>query len=207
MTIDRNIKVGVIASIIATIIFIYLLDPIMRLFGFFLFDLGSSIFRAYIDRLFEQAALMVAPDPAFYLYMCFLLFIGFAMISTTVLIFVKNNTNKPEEISESRKARRKLLLLWIPWINFILTLLVCVFLLTSLNSTLFQLRIVSSFNQHLTAISPYISQQEINILRSQWTQMRSEDDYKIIYSQLNSIAKQNHVRLPENLVFSSKNYF
>jgi hypothetical protein len=68
----------------------------------------------------------------------------------------------------------------------------------------FQLRVVSSFKQHMTTIAPYITEQRAKELYSQWTQMRNQQDYQRIYRELNRIAADNHVVLPENVVFSLK---
>jgi hypothetical protein len=56
----------------------------------------------------------------------------------------------------------------------------------------------------MTTIAPYITDQRAKELYSQWTQMRSEEDYHRIYSELDRIAAENHVVLPANVVFSLK---
>ncbi len=207
MTIDRNIKIGVLSSTIATIIFIYFLDPIMRFIGFILFDVGSSLFQSYIDRAYQQAALLTGPDPAFYIYLLLLLGIAFLLTSTTASLFAAKYARKPEALSEIQKARRSRFHSRLPWIFLVPTILVCFSVLISLYGTMFQLRVISSFNQHLIAITPYTNQQQINLIRSRWTQMQSHADFKTIYSEVDSIASRNHVRLPDNLVFSLKSRF
>jgi hypothetical protein len=91
-----------------------------------------------------------------------------------------------------------------PWSLVGSTLLLAVFIVAILYSMMFQMRVVSSFKQHMTTIAPYITEQRAKELYSQWTQMRSEEDYQRIYRELNRIADENHVVLPENIVFSVK---
>ena len=56
----------------------------------------------------------------------------------------------------------------------------------------------------MTAIAPYITDAEQKQLYSDWTQMRGEADYRKIYAEIEKIAKEHNLRLPENLVFSFK---
>jgi hypothetical protein len=205
MTIDRNVKIGVATSIIATILFIYLLDPIMRFVGFVLFNYGSTILRAYIDRLFEQAALLTPPDPALAIFTSLLaLANGFITGVVTSRFFPRRLFKKlrvelqKKEEPESQNRKR-------PWVLLVPVIVINLVWLMWSYSTFFQFRIISSFNQHLVAVAPYVSEHDLNLIRSQWTQMQSEKDYGIIYSELGRIANQNHIRLPENLVFSYKN--
>jgi hypothetical protein len=56
----------------------------------------------------------------------------------------------------------------------------------------------------MTAIAPFISPDEERLLYSRWTQMRSEEDYRRIYADVERIAQTHGIRLPENLIFSYK---
>ena len=52
-------------------------------------------------------------------------------------------------------------------------------------------------------VQEYLEEEkELLILKSQWTQMKSEEDYKQIYIELQNVAAQNEILLPENKLFS-----
>jgi hypothetical protein len=93
MTLDRNLKIGIIASIIASFLFIYFLDPLLKFVTFLLFNVFRSLAHGYTDRLFEQAALLTAPDPSFHLLSLTLGFLtGFSITVLVVFLFLYNMT-------------------------------------------------------------------------------------------------------------------
>jgi len=200
MILDRNLKFGIISSVVATFLFIYLLDPLLRFVTFLLFKTLGSLARGYTDRLFEQAALLTAPDPSLFLLS---MVGGFtAGISTTLLIFFLL-MYPPSDRLQERLRNFRFPKAFIRWSGIVLALLLIVTPVIFLHSTMFQLRITSSFTQHLVLLAPYISDQEAKLLRSRWTQMKSEQDFDALYRDLNKIAKTNGVVLPENKVYSS----
>jgi len=199
MILDRNLKIGIISSVVATFLFIYFLDPVLRFVTFLLFRTLSSLARGYTDRLFEQAALLTGPDPSLHLLSLVAgLTIGF---STTLLIFFLL-LYPPSDHVLKRVRNFHFPKAFIRWSGIVITLLMIVTSVMLLYSTMFQLRITTSFTQHLVVLAPYISDQEEKLLRSRWTQMKSKKDFEGLYRDLNKIAKTNGLVLPENKVYS-----
>jgi len=199
MILDRNIKIGIISSIVATFLFIYLLDPLLRFVTFVLFKGVGSLARGYIDKLFEQAALLTGPDPSLYLLS---LLTGFVTGASTSLLIILLFLYQPSDHLLERIRSFHFPKALIRWGGIVITLLMIVMCVMGLYSTIFQLRITTSFTQHIVVIAPYISDQEAKLLRSRWTQMKSEQDFDALYRDLNKIAKTNGVILPENKVYS-----
>ncbi|OGP67166.1 MAG: hypothetical protein A2W27_02760 [Deltaproteobacteria bacterium RBG_16_44_11] len=196
---DRNLKIGVISSIVATFLFIYFLDPLLRFVTFLLFKTFGSIAQGYTDMLFEQAALLTAPDPSlFLLSMVTGITSGISMVVIIFFLFL----NRPSEVLQKRIRRIRLPKSVIRWGVILLALFMLITPMANLYSTMFQLRITTSFIQHIVLLAPYISDQEAKLLRSRWTLMKSEKDYETLYQDLNKIAKKNEVVLPVNKVFS-----
>jgi multisubunit Na+/H+ antiporter MnhB subunit len=199
MILDRNLKIGIISSIVATFLFIYLLDPLLRFLTFMLFKGLGSLARGYTDRLFEQAALLTGPDPSFPLLT---LFTGFATGASTTLLIILLFLYPPSDHLLERVQSFHFPKALIRWGGIVITLVMIVACVMGLYSTVFQLRITTSFTQHIVALAPYISDQEAKLLRSRWTQMKSEQDFDALYRDLNKIAKTNGVILPENKMYS-----
>jgi hypothetical protein len=195
--IDRNMKIGIISSIVATIIFIYLLDPILRFITYSTFNLFGSLTRWYTNDLFQRAALLTGPDPSMDLLALFTGIICGIFSSVTIFSIIRPFLTRGNMEIKAAKTIIKYLRFIIPVLSIVLIILT----LFSFHRTLFPLRITSSFNQHLAAIAPYVTEQEIKELRSQWTQMMCEDDYHIICNNLNRIASDNKIRLPKNLLY------
>lgn len=199
MHIDRNAKIGIISGIISGIIasflIIYLFDPIFRAMSFVLFSVLGSTARWYTDGLFADAALLVGPDPSLFILIILTGFGCGLFFSAIILALVwhPENADTPSHT-------------WVPRISprlgraVIAAIAVTCILLLLLGfySTEFELRITSSFNQHLAAVAPFISDQDVKVLRSRWTQMVSERDYTAINSDLEAIAMRNNITLPKN---------
>ncbi|MDP2682751.1 MAG: hypothetical protein Q8P28_08110 [Deltaproteobacteria bacterium] len=192
-------KIGIISSVVATILFIYLLDPLLRLITFLLFNVFSSVAQAYTDRLFAQAALLSGPDPSFAL-LSFLAGISSGILSSFAftLLFFWNRPEPPKKRQLLTRSQRWLL----RWGGAAISLLLVGAMILMVFSTMFQLRITTSFTQHLATVAPYITDQDAKVLKSRWTRMRSESDFRALYHDLNQIAEKNELTLPENKVYS-----
>jgi len=199
MIIDRNIKIGVISSLIASIVFLYLLDPLLRLATYVLTHAFGALSASYMDWLFEEAALLSGPDASLILLSSYIaLMCGVITGLNTMLLF---RNIKKSDVND-RAPRRKFSPFWRRIFYVGGNILVIIGAMISIHSTMFQKRITTSFHQHLTTIAPYVSDQEIKQLSSRWTQMTCEQDYQIIYADLKRIAATNSVRLPRNRMFS-----
>jgi hypothetical protein len=202
MAIDRSIKVGIATSIVATALFIYFLDPILSLFGRTATQLVAHLYSGYIDHQFEQAALCSSFDAAFLLLAATCAAIlsfswGFCAAIVVNTLRLKRGLPPPTPILNLVHRR------------YLRTTLIVVAFVTALTLSMppalwsgwFQLKVTSSFRQHMTALAPYLTDQEDKLIRSQWSQMRSRHDYDAIYSRLNDVAAKNNVKLPQNPVY------
>ena len=195
---DRAWKIGIATGVISTALFLYCLDPILRGVGIVLFHLSGTVFQAYRDRLFAQAAIGVPPDPALFLYTLVLgVFSGFVSTAALVVALGRARVRDIDLVTLERRRRSR------RWMLVIVAVVFDIFTLLILYNTYFQTRITTSFRQHTTAIAPYINDQEMKVLLSRWTQMRGEADYRAIYHDLKEIADRNQVFLPDNLMFSA----
>jgi len=61
-----------------------------------------------------------------------------------------------------------------------------------------QYSIITSFDQHVRIIAPYIEIREKDVLMSDFSRMQSKKDYERIYEKINKIANGNNLTLPEN---------
>ena len=189
----RELKIGVTASVIATFACLWFLEPLFRLFGRLIFSAGSYGLQAYTDRLFEQAALLTPPDPALYVLIVIFLLID-SFLVTLVVAYLRPKA-KPTSLPQRHWKLKAICFIGI----------IPVFLsLFSIYSLVVQHRLISSFRQHIAAIAPYITEEEEERLVSRWTQMKSESDYLLIYTDLAALATAHSITLPPNRVFDIK---
>lgn len=192
---SREWKIAIIGGIIASAVFLYLLDPILKFASFVFFTVGKNVFRAYTDRLFAQAALLTGPDPGLFLFVGSVVTFSVTMSIVVLGIILQRRARRAERPPRA-PVRVQI------WILLLLVLLSDFVSLLFLYNTFFQIRIITSFNQHLAAVAPFISDQDAKVLRSQWTQMKTKRDYDAIYLKLAQVANSNGIILPPNLVFT-----
>jgi hypothetical protein len=203
MKIDRDYKVGIITSIIASAVFLYFLEPILRFFGRLVFGFFHSFFSAYLDRLFLKAALGVPPDPSlFVLGIALGSLVGFFTLSTFALMRMSKDKGESDEQLKSKPRRFKRLRVG-SMVSIILLFAVSFHVYWSM---WFQFKLTTSFSQHMRCVAPYVSEQQEKVLQSRWAQMKNQKDYEDIYSDLKNIAATNKIVLPENVVYSFNDF-
>ena len=206
-------KKEIIGGLIAIVAFEYFLRPIFHYAGPFFFRIAESVSNSAVDRLFAQAALGTGPNPGF----DWLQILSGFIVSVTAVItidLVRGDSGEahhtPTNTSLPEKADDTMLTVTPPpqvsrqWKVAIVVLfaIVDVILVLILWSDLFQLRVVTSFQQHMPAIAPFITDQQAKQFRSRWTQMRTKGDYDVIYRDLQKIADSNGIRLPPNYIYT-----
>lgn len=65
-----------------------------------------------------------------------------------------------------------------------------------------QLELVTSFKQYMRIIRPYIDSSKEAVIISKWSQMKSRQDYQQVIFEIETIAKENGIILPENTLYS-----
>jgi hypothetical protein len=210
MSFVAKYKKEIIGGLIAIVAFEYFLHPIFHYSGPFFFRIAESVSSSAVDRLFAQAALGTGPNPALDWLQ---IFAGF-IVAVTAFIAIDlvrgdahqtpTNTSLTETADDTMPRVTpppQVSTRWkVAFVVFVAILDVALFLM--LWSVLFQFRIVTSFQQHMTAIAPFITDQQAKQFRSRWTQMRTKGDYDVIYRDLQKIADSNGIRLPPNYMYT-----
>ena len=100
---------------------------------------------------------------------------------------------KNEPPSWQKKIIYFMIQFWIPLYLF--------YGLIQISGEVIVLNAITDFKQHMLIVAPYISKDEKDKLFSQWSQMRSLDDYNKIYERLKVVAKINNLRLYRNRMY------
>ena len=195
----RTILIGVVSSLIATIVYLYLIDPIIRTFGELVVLTSHYVATGLVDNLYRKCALSCPPDSAFALLGLFsglLAGMTFGALSVVLRSYVKSGPAPDDEVTTMKKLRRSALM----GLGFLVLL---GFLLMFLYwTTWFQLQRLTSFNQHLAILAPFIDNQREEELRSKWALMKGRKDYEAIVVDILSIAEENGVGIPDNPSYS-----
>lgn len=203
-------KSSIFVSIISTLLFIYFLEPIIRILGkgfiFLIRNLSSTVY----NRIFQEVA-FGRPD-----YSHTLLFLTTIVILTpTIFLIVLSlrtekskpseelqeiestqqtnefNSNREEKIENKKTSLKKLK---IPLLAIMLLISIGALILGDI-----KLKTIQSFEQHIRILTPYMETHKKELLISKFASMNSHDDYILIQSELNRIAEQNGITLPESV--------
>ncbi|BBO86129.1 hypothetical protein DSCO28_66950 [Desulfosarcina ovata subsp. sediminis] len=185
---DSQIRKGIIASVIASLLVVIFIQPVIRLVWSGILTFGTHVFQGFIDSIYANAA----RGHRNYVDVIILMLIssilsGFFCGGTFV---ITKQSIKPDTISKRLSRKSRLIILWILLVALHLSL---IFLIIKPFS---DIQLNTSFQQRLTIISPYLTNIEEKKLKASWASMEFRTDYEKIVSQIEKIANDNNAKLP-----------
>jgi hypothetical protein len=194
-------RAGILSGLVASMLFIYFIDPILSLVGRFVLHFASKLHLLYLDRLYSELATGDI-DHAYLLHnLIIVLAIGFITgLWTSVIYIYKHKKTTEEEKSDSEKDLTSYSIGKVV-AAFFFSLIIVVVLLLDLVDSHIRLKTSTSYNQYLTIVSPHINDIEFKTLKAQYASMKSKKDYDNLLEHINSIAKANGITLPDNKLY------
>jgi hypothetical protein len=186
-----------IVGLLTTIVFLYILQPVLEFTGSAVMFVGSLVSNSYIDMLYSQIAHLEIMSFGFFFF--FIVFVALICISVGLIIYQWTNDVAPEKIEKesiSKNILRKKV------ITTLLLLFSAMYFTVQISTKLYQLSLISSFKQHLAIIAPYIDEQKEELILSQWSLIKTNEDYEAVYIKLTDVAKNNKLDLPTNTIYS-----
>lgn len=200
--IQRHLS-GIIVGIISAMVFLYFIQPVLNFIGRAIIKVGVVIGAAYVDEIFAKVAHLELFDYSFFLVSILVGAMGIAAFSSAVIIWRRpKETRDLRDETEGEKRATSTLTVGKKVLASILFLLLGLTSVAFVSTRIYQLSLISSFEQHIRVLAPLLSEQEEEVFISRWSQMRSEKDYDSIYKDLHKIAKDNQVDLPDNKIYS-----
>jgi hypothetical protein len=184
----QQIIIGIVSSLIATVFFLLIMQPLLGLLWRFVLSNVGLI----NDIACRGAALDNTERYSFMLW---------AILSSTVIVVLagpllfrgliegRSVTLRPEKLSNFSDKLWHLLILIVP--------LLCLFLVSAQYESFLEMALKTSFNQRLTVLTPKISDQERKELLAEWASMRTETDYIHIVDEMEQKAKASGITLPK----------
>ena len=217
---DKEIRKGIISSIIASLIFLIFFQPILGFIWEVVTKISMRTYSGYMDNIYKNAALGQR-NWLGYLTLLFFLLVVFTLIMTRLLRFRKMLSRLYEDVKldsfENQEDKEKYLEDKWERINkritpivkhhkkikvflFLYQICILLFFCDTIFKAYADLQLNTSFNQRLTVIAPYIEAQKEEELKSKWASMKTRKDYENINLNMENIAKSANVILPENLL-------
>lgn len=197
--VKNNIK-SITIGIISSILFLYLFQPILDFIGRVFLDFLSYTGSKYSNDFYSKIAHLELFDFSFYWIAIIFTIVGYLFGETSIKGFISlfqkkgSLTEKKDNNTNTKKQQHA------PF--YFLNLIACIFIIIFLSTKVYQLKLITSFKQHMRIVAPYISEQVEEELYSQWSLMDKAEDYEAVNQRLNSIASQNKITLPRNKIYS-----
>lgn len=205
MKLDRNMRVGIFTSLIATVVFLYLLKPLISLSSKFFYLVFTNMHSSTIDRLFKEAALGQTKDFAFYSFVLILAMIlscaSMYILRTHLVDRMHNQEESDLEVIDKRLKKLEKRVKWVRIAGLVYLVLMAIYLLYYFWTCAFVLRTNTSFNQHMAVLAPYMSETERVELRSEWALMKNKSEHDVIIKKLNDLASSKGITLPKNPIY------
>lgn len=151
----------------------------------------------YIDSRYARAAVLQSTTYSYFILSLIFVIVavGWGEISSKISASLK----EPKE--EKGENEVKPIPNWVPYCFIFAKLLIWFYLLLALlflAGESIVLNATSDFKQHVRIVAPYITDQDEEIILSEWSQMDSLEDYNNIYKKLIPIAKEHELILKRN---------
>jgi|WetSurMetagenome_2_1015567.scaffolds.fasta_scaffold67048_2 hypothetical protein len=199
---DKSLQIGIISSVIGSIIFLYFLGPILDLLGRLFIFLSKNISSYFIDSLYQEIA-VGKTDYSFTIMLCFIVLVGFA---TTIFLLrhidkpeknIEIDVNKEETDIKEHKKRNKIIDLMNGKI-FIVSFICVIWIILILQFVASSIKVsaINKFEQDIKILTPYMEPTQKDKIVSRFCSMKSYTDYKNIILEINGIAEKNNIDLP-----------
>lgn len=216
---DWLLSKSVIGGVIAGLLVIYFIEPVIHFTWSSITNTSNAYVAGMIDNAYRDAAVRNPHRFSFIIYSNLSTLIFCAMIIAPSGLMMahlqlkkrfkkitgSNDSveNEEADISEEINSVRKLLITmdrYVLPVMFLSCAIMALLVIKSMFHSYIVFQTTASFNQRLSAISPYISDQEEEELASQWALMVSRSDYENINHRLESFASKNNKSLPDLLL-------
>lgn len=195
-------RMGILASIVASIIFISLIQPVMTYSWELISSTGNQYLNTFVDKLYKNAALgqrdwIIATFATAGVYIPIIITFSKSVSNRLFDHIHRSRFDENGEIKEgsSQTALFKLRLIKIA---SLVTSAFCATLIASYIYTDMQLNV--SFNQRVAVLTPHITDLEYKQYRAEWASMKSKHDYQQLNNRLQKQADDLGIKLPEPLL-------
>lgn len=186
---------NVIASVIASVIVIALIQPMLTWLWEYMSSTGNVMLNKYVDHLYKNAALgnrnwVIA---AIAISLLYIPIANFILVIGTRPLFKKLLQRKPGVTKLKIPTA-----IFVTLVVFSISgLIPATFLSISIYT---DLQLNASFNQRLQVLTPHLSDHQHKTLLASWASMTSKNDYIKIKEEMDQLALQAKTTLPRPLL-------
>ncbi|HEY0922737.1 hypothetical protein [Rheinheimera pacifica] len=191
---------GVISSLFATALWNYSWSALT-----WLGDYSFGLLKGFIDSRFVKAATLESTNYSYFLIILIFIVIGIGWFEISAR--VKNNLKSTQDntkVDGQSDSSKIDIPIWAPKAFLAIRMIVSLFLLSGLlfiAGEVTVLNAINDFKQHVRIITPYVTREQKDMIISNWSQMRSLEDYNKVYEKLLTVAEENNLKLYKNRAY------
>lgn len=152
----------------------------------------------FVNGCYIRAATLEAVNYSFFVLTA--MFVVFVVLCFEILGRIKKKLFEKEAQTE-----KKDLPLWMKKGVYIffqtITIPSILYGLIQISGEVIVLNTITDFKQHMLIVTPYIEREDKDMLLSQWSQIRTMDDYNKVYERLIDVANKNNLKLYKNRMY------
>lgn len=219
---NESMRTGVIASVIASIIFL-IINPLLNAMWVVILNGSNWMYKSYVNTIYENASLGTRNWIDVVIYSIILIAIAFLAtyyglkliiqgkeISKEIQKIEENLNGIPEKdksvskeqiidkIEKLKTSNNRSKMLHIP--IYLLLVIEVIVGISSYFAAYTDLQLNSTFQQRIRLLAPYIDEQKEEYFIALWTSMKTREDYEVIMNEFNTIARTEKIKLPEPLM-------
>lgn len=207
----RNYFKEITIGILSSTIFLIFVQPLINIIWDFIKDSSFSVYRFLSSEIIKQAAVgeynlsdsLIMLSITIYFSMLFMRILSnLNFILTKIGAKEASSTNPLTRIlfQGSNISQISRLKKFKTFIVMYFAFGVIMLLYTS-TKIMVSKGLVTEFNQIINIISPYTSEKEIKILKSEWASMQKYEDFQKINKKLEKVSKTQKIIYPESIYF------
>lgn len=178
----------IVLSLISSVIFLLVLEPLIHIGK----DLASNGLRAFIDYFFYSCGHMSADIFLTYsacVFILLLIWVSFCLVFLIDFNFVKKASDK----TKTMQKKTNLLDCMSKMLNVIFVIVSTFLFLNTIMFNFIPILWKANFERRIVQITPYVEAEKINLLKSNWVSMETENDYDLIYKEIYQILDENNL--------------
>ncbi|MGR3972516.1 hypothetical protein [Shewanella sp. 1180_01] len=152
----------------------------------------------FVNGCYIRAATLEAVNYSFFVLTA--MFVVFVVLCFEILGRIKKKIFEKEAETE-----KKDLPLWMKKGVYIffqtITIPSILYGLIQISGEVIVLNTITDFKQHMLIVTPYIEREDKDMLLSQWSQIRTMEDYNKVYERLIDVANKNDLKLYKNRMY------
>jgi len=169
----KNIKKAIIAVVVIPLAYDFLIKPLAYMFINFSGNIWNTFTNYYYKCVSETNGNEI-------ILLCAYLFCGYMLGKISVFTTKNESIVDKEEKSNSKQGGI---------FNALLTLILIIMIFFNFSID----KEKNKFDLKIIKITPYVDTSELNMLKSDWTRMRSKDDFNDIMDQIELIVKEHNL--------------